>query len=484
MSEFIAVSDADASGPSLDSEVDQDSRNYLSRRSLVSLSLASFVPAVSFATGPLILFSSAGPVSWISALLSMAATICVGVSVIHFARRYVASGSLYSYVGEVFRPWARFVTGACLFAGYVMGVSALLVVVGMYVGSFLHSVSMSSALNFGPQAIIVLLTIVASAGIAFIGLDTSIRAAVVLTVISIPIVLVIVGASVWHTGLDLPLQFDFSQFKLSDTLRGAALGMAFLIGFESCAALATETRDARKNVPWAVIAPPLVIGGGIPIFLLMSVPGLIASADHLIAGVSAPAALAANAGLPGWIGQISDLTFGIASVASTLAFVNYGARFAMTLAEDSLLPPIFARLHPRHGTPYVALALVATLSFGLIVALQAILRDIVTVYTATATLVIDLWVVPYILITAGAIIATARAHEFRPGLWVASAIGLVAMTYVLINGVVNAAPGPTSKMIYVMVGTVVTLLVVFAASKAVRKRTSAGLDASAPVAVQ
>ncbi len=76
----------------------------LGRASLVSLSLASFFPAVGIALVPLLVFSTAGTNAWQASLLSTIAVVCVGRAVTAFARRYVATGSLYSYIGEVFGP--------------------------------------------------------------------------------------------------------------------------------------------------------------------------------------------------------------------------------------------------------------------------------------------------------------------------------------------------------------------------------------------
>ncbi|MEV0060465.1 APC family permease [Nocardia sp. NPDC050718] len=446
-------------------DTERPGQRGIGRATLVSLSLASFVPAVAFATGPLIMFSAVGAMAWVSASVSMIATICIGASVIHFARRYVASGSLYSYVGYVFAPWSKKIVGASLLGAYITGVAGLIVVVGMYLGSFLHSLGVESAAKLGSLLIIGAVTIGVIAVVAVRGLDTSIWAAIVLTVVSLPLVLFIVGASAVHTGIDVAAQLDFASFEISGALRGAALGMVVLVGFESCAALATETADPRRNVPWAIIAPPVVIGGGMPIFIMLTVPGLLAAGDDLAAGVSAPAALAAQAGLPTWIGQFSDLVLAIASVGSALAFLNYGARLVVRLAEDGLLPPAFARVDIRRGTPVTAIVGVAVASLGWLVVSASLLRNIVEVYTMTAALVIDLWVLPYILIAVAAVVQTVREGQIRPWLWGASVIGAVSMTWVLISGIADAAPGAASKMIYVMIATVAVLLGVFRYSR-------------------
>lgn len=437
----------------------------LGRTSLVSLSLASFFPAVAIALVPLLVFSTTGVHAWQSSLLATIAVVCIGRAVIEFARRFVATGSLYSYIGEVFGPWARYLTGAALLGGFITAIAALAAVVGIFTGSFLISRGMTTALQFGPQVLIFAIAIALAAAIAFRGLDTSVLIAVTLAVLSIPIVLLITVASAHHTGLDLSQQFTFADFSLSGTLKGVAVGTAFLMGFESCTALASETRDPRRNVPLAVMAVPVVLGALFPIATILQVPGLTAASAQLEAGVSAPAALALQAGLGSWVATASDAVLAAATFAALIGFVNYGARFAMTLAEDGLLPASIARIHPRHRSPFIAIAALAIAGFVLISALVYVTGDVDSAYAPIATLLVYLWVVPYILIATGAVVLTLRAREFRPLLLVAAALGGVAMGWTYLNGLLNPPAPPADAMSWVALLVIGLLLAVMVVSK-------------------
>ncbi|MGW4350626.1 APC family permease [Nocardia sp. NPDC004582] len=460
---------ADSAPDQSDAHLD---RGHLGRTALISLSLASFIPAVSFALAPSMLFGAAGPAAWQSSLLAVVVLVCVGCSVVYFARRYVATGSLYSYVGHVFGPWARYLTGAALVGGYIVGVAGLIGVVGVFIGSFLHSMGVASSMTSGPQVIVLAATAVIAAAIAFRGLDTSIRIAVGLAVLSIPLVVVIAVASAMHTGLDLGTQFDLAHFSIADTLRGTAIGTTFLMGFESCAAMATETRDPRRNIPIAVMAVPVIVGGALPLFTILQVPGIVAASDQLAAGASSPAALADQAGLGSWVGTVSDLVLGFASFASAIGFLNYGARFALTLAEDGLLPTFIARVHRRHKTPYIAIAALAGASFLWIAGMTLWQGDIVSAYTPTATLVVYLWVIPYILIATGAVVLTVRARQFRPIMWLAAVVAVVAMAGLMIDGIDSPEPGAAGYMAQVSLCIIAALVVVFMATKQRRPQSA------------
>ncbi|MGG6382504.1 APC family permease [Paenarthrobacter sp. NEAU-H11] len=433
----------------------------LSGVSLASLSLASFFPAVGIALVPLLVLSTAGPTAWQSSLLASIAVVCVGFSVTAFARKYVATGSLYSYVGEVFGPWARYVTGAALLGGFVVAVGALAGVLGIFAGSFLYGRGMTNALEAGPQLAITAIAIAIAFAIAYRGLDTSVKVAVTLALISLPLVIVISVASVLHTGFDLAVQLDFGSASLGGTLHGVALGAAFLVGFESCAALAMEARDPRRSVPLAVMSVPVVLGAIFPIVTLMQVPGLIAAGDSLAAGVSAPAALALQSGLGEGVATASDVVLAVATFAALIGFLNFGARFVKTLAEDGLLPRRIAIVHSRHRSPYVGLILIGLGGAAVIAVLLVLTGDVASAYYTVAPLVVYLWVVPYVLISVGAVRLALRDKQTRIGLITTAVIGGAGMAWAYIDGLINPPPTPADAMSWVVLIVIVVLPLIF-----------------------
>ncbi len=136
------------------SPVDGLDRGHLSRNQLVGLALASYAPPVGLASVPALVLVTAGNGSWLGALIAAVATSLVGLSVITFARRYVVTGSLYSYIPHVFGPWARILTGATLFLGYVAQIGAIAFLVGLFSGSFLLSLGFEASFDVGVQMLI------------------------------------------------------------------------------------------------------------------------------------------------------------------------------------------------------------------------------------------------------------------------------------------------------------------------------------------
>ncbi|TCN53396.1 amino acid transporter [Rhodococcus sp. SMB37] len=436
--------------------------SVLSRRQLVALALSSFIPAVGIASFPVLLIGTAGYGSWVAALISAIAGFAIGRSIIVFARRYVVSGSLSTYVGEVFGPWAKAAAGAALALGYVGQLMCVIVLFSMYASSFLIGIGYEWAGEPTTMVALILAVAIISAVVAWRGLDTSVKTAVALTVISVPLLLVVSFASAWSTGLELPKQLSLDGSSVPGIFIGLAAGAAWLASFESAASLATETSDPKKNVPAAVMAWPKVLG---PLYILVTVlqvPGLMKTGEQLEAGMSAPAALAVNAGLGTWFGQITDLLLAISVFAAAIGFMNYASHVTKSFAASGMIPRSLGKNSPRFGTPYRAIILNTVLAAGILTATMIVKpSSIFAMYTIVATLTVYFWVLPYVLICAGAVALLIREKVLTASTVLWSAVGIATMSWLLINSFVDPPESPVDIMTYVAIITVAVLGAVF-----------------------
>ncbi|MDN5851547.1 MAG: APC family permease [Actinomycetia bacterium] len=437
---------------------------------IIALGLVSYTPAVALATVPFLLVVTAGNGSWLGALLGAAAIGCVGVTVVTFARRFVVTGTLYSYIDHVFGPWARVLMGASLLLGYVALIAGVSMTTGVFAGSFLVSVGMESGLNAGPMAVTTTLAMIVAAALAYRGLDTSVRTAVVLTVLTLPITIIVTVAVAAQTGLQLPTQLSLDGATFGGIVNGVAAAAVFLVAFESSAALAAETRNPKRNVPLAVMSIPILLGGCYLVATLLQVPGLTSVSDALAAGMSPAAALAIHAGLGPGFALVTDAALAIANVASLIAFVNYGSRFVATLATDALVPSWLARVHPRHRSPTAAILALAVLSQAVLLVLVMVWpNELLTgVFPSISTLSVDLWLIPYVLICVGAVVLALRERTLTVGLAVSAVMGAGAMVWVYVNALINPPPSPVGAMSVVFAVAIATAFIVFV----VRERMS------------
>src|SRR5262249_31742432 len=156
--------------------------------------------------------------------------------------------------------------------GFVVLIAGVLLLTGIFAGSFLVAMGLSSGLSAGTIAVTSTCAITIAAALAYRGLDASIRTAVVLTVMTVPIITLVTIAIALHTGLNLSAQLTLDGSSLSGIFQGVAAGSVFVVAFESSAALAAETKAPKRNIPLAVMSIPVILGAAYLIATLLQVP--------------------------------------------------------------------------------------------------------------------------------------------------------------------------------------------------------------------
>ena len=238
------------------------------------------------------------------------------------------------------------------------------------------------------------------------------RTAVVLTLMTVPIIVLITLAIGFHTGLDLSRQLHLEGASFSGIFQGVAAGAVFVVAFESSAALAAETKAPKRNIPLAVMSIPVVLGAAYLFTTLLQVPGLTAAMDAINAGLSPAAAMAQEAHLGDVIVKSIDLVLAVANLASLIAFVNYGSRFIATLARTACCRAggEGARAVRSPNVAVVVLATAAQAACSVLIWLYP--NDLLTkVFPSLSTLTVYNWVVPWTLICVGSIVLQIRERR-------------------------------------------------------------------------
>ena len=139
------------------------------------------------------------------------------------------------------------------------------------------------------------------------------------------------------------------------------------IGFESSAPLAEETRDPRRNIPKAVIGACLGVG---LFYVLCSYAWVIGTGfpnftDDTLAQANPWQHLGDVYWSTGWV--LIFLAIVNSALANSNAGVNASSRVIFAMGRNGVLPRAFARTHPEHRTPHVAI--IAQTVFGVVLAL-------------------------------------------------------------------------------------------------------------------
>jgi amino acid transporter len=127
------------------------------------------------------------------------------------------------------------------------------------------------------------------------------------------------------------------------------------LGWDSLSTIAGEVQDPKRTFPRALaITMPIVIA----IYLLPSLVGLVAYPDYKSWDDGTWTTVAQHIGGP-WLAIVVD-AIGLISAAGLFMATLLGAsRIPFVLAEDGFLPKGISKLHPRYGTPWIAILISA-----------------------------------------------------------------------------------------------------------------------------
>ncbi|MGU3362523.1 amino acid permease [Methylobacterium sp. M6A4_1b] len=376
----------------------------LSAFDLVALGVGATIGAGIFVLTGTAAANYAGPGLTLSFVLGGIACGFVALCYAELAAMVPAPGSTYTYAYATLGEACAWIIGWDLVLEYAMSAATVAVGWSGYARSLLGDAGLQlppsltaapfSALPGGATA---LFDLPAAAIIALLtlllvrGNRESARVNAVMVSIKVAIILAFVGIGAAHvdTGLWSPLVPEntgtFGEFGWSGVLRGAGVVFFAFIGFETISTAAGETRRPQRDAPIGLlgslgistllyVAVAAVLTGLVP-YRALDVPDPIAKAVEVI-GLGA-FSLAIK------IGAILGLT------TAALAALYGQARIFYAMARDGLLPPAFARVHPRFRTPATS-----QVTIGAVTALVAgvvpidLLGELVSIGTLFAFIVI------------------------------------------------------------------------------------------------
>jgi amino acid transporter len=404
--------------------------NRLSLWMVIALGLAYLQVGsdMAIAAGSIITFS--GRVAWLSNVLSAAVMTILAVVVSAYARRFVATGSLVSYAHAAFGPRMRKFVAACLMLGYVSLGATLVLGVVLYSSSALIDFGVAGAAGLPVQAALSILVSLLGALCAWRGIDVSVRVIAILGFLCVPFVILTMGLAVFRLHPDVLAQFRLTDVSIKPLIQGAVAATGFYVGFDGIAALAAETRDPKRTMPFALLGTVVIAGIADTLSCFIQYPML---ADHVaeLAGSASPVAILAHSAGAGWLAIVVDILLIPATFAGVVALYNLGSRIIATTAADGLLPIALSRLHPRFHSPHRAAAALALLGAFVPILLQYTLKTspmLSSVYLAD--LATYYWLPPYLVACVGIVRVMRREAPFDVPTACAACLAGAALLYV------------------------------------------------------
>jgi len=218
---------------------------------------------------------------------------------------------------------------------------------------------------------------VAITALVYVGIRESKNASNLLVVLKLIIVgvVIVVGAFYVKPGNWSP----FAPHGIGGVLKGVSAVFFAYIGFDAISTTAEECKNPQRDLPRAMMWA-LIICTVLYVIITLVLTGMVSYKEL---GVGDPLSFVfAKVGLPRLSALVAvSAVFAMASVL--LVFQLGQPRIWLTMSRDGLLPPIFARVHPKFHTPSFS-----TIVTGIFVGVPALFlnMDLVVDLTSIGTL--------------------------------------------------------------------------------------------------
>jgi amino acid transporter len=218
------------------------------------------------------------------------------------------------------------------------------------------------------------------------------------------VILIVVGAIAWHKfGSATPINLHTIRpaTSLKDLIFWATIVYA-LSGAESASFMGDEIRDPRKTIPRGLITAGVVIT---ICYMLGTFCVLLALPKEQVNGLEGiMQAITLSTSRVGWSALIPLAAFllVLSSLGSVAAWLAAMSRIPFVAGIDRFLPPAFAHLHPKWGTPYVPLLTQAVLA-AVFVFLGQAGTSVRGAYDVLLSMTIIVYFVPYVMVFAALI---------------------------------------------------------------------------------
>ncbi len=435
---------------------DTDEPGHQLKKRLGPIDLTVFGIGVIIGTGIFVLTGKAagvqaGPAVALSFVFAAIACGLAALCYAEFASTVPVAGSAYTFSYATLGELVAWIIGWDLILELALGASTVAVGWSTYFADVMKSAGITTpgwaygeGHNLVAAAIVLILT-----GVICLGIKVSSRVNMVMVAIKLTVVLFVIVAGLFYIktknyspfipasgskgaggaqsvpSLLQDLGFAPGSFGVSGIFTGAALVFFAFIGFDIVATAAEETKNPQRDMPIGILGS-LGICTALYVAVSLVVTGMVKYTDIK---VNAPLAEAfRSVGKPGFATMISvGALFGLTTVMMILLLGQSRVFFAMS--RDRLLPPAFATVSERYGTPVRT-----SITTGVVVALIATFVPL----TELAELVNIGTLFAFILVAIGVVVLRRKRPEleraFRcPGVPAVPILAVLASFYLMLN---------------------------------------------------
>lgn len=308
----------------------------------------------------------------------------LGVLCMYFTARSYATmteaapqaGSVYSFARLGLGRFAGFVAGWAILLDYLL-IPALLYV--------LASVAMGTLLPHVDRAVWIVLTLGGTLVINWFGIQVTTRANfafLALQAVLLTMLLVLSVAALYagkgNGALTMKPVFDAQAFDAGSIFTATSICILSFLGFDAISTLAEEARDPSGRTVGRAILGSLMISGAIFV-LEMWIIGNLMPGIRIQDAAAAPFEVAEWA-IGAWFAILMAWIIALINGFSNPVPMQAGvARVLFAMGRDRQLPAVLARIHPKYGTPHVAMMATSALSLVVAIAMRDRLDELASI---------------------------------------------------------------------------------------------------------
>jgi APA family basic amino acid/polyamine antiporter len=198
----------------------------------------------------------------------------------------------------------------------------------------------------------------------YLGIKESRNASNLMVAVKLVVILAVIVIGIFY--VDPHHWSPFMPNGLTGVLKGVAAVFWAFIGFDAISTTAEECENSQRDIPKGILYS-LAICTVLYVLISFVLTGIV---SYKQLNVGDPLAFIFKERLP-WLSGLIALSAIFAVAGVFMVFQLGQPRIWMSMSRDGLLPPAFARIHPKYRTPSFA-----TVVTGLLVAIPALFLNL------------------------------------------------------------------------------------------------------------
>ncbi len=334
---------------------------------LVALGIGAIIGAGLFVRTAAAAAEAAGPSVTLSFIVAAIGCAFAGLCYAEFASMIPIAGSAYTYAYATMGEFVAWIIGWALIMEYALGAATVSVAWSEYLNKLLggaipyewcHGPMENGIMNAPALIILLILTLVLIKGTQE---SAMLNAVIVAIKVSIVLIFIAVGWQFINPANHTPYMIPegtaghegFFKHGWGGVLGGAAIVFFAFIGFDAVSTAAQEAKNPGRDMPIGILGS-LAVCTVLYILFSYVLTGVANWTEFGGAGKEASVAYAIQNHMPGYEWLATAVTVAIlAGFSSVILVMLMGqSRVFYSMANDGLIPKVFAELHPKFRTPY------------------------------------------------------------------------------------------------------------------------------------